>query len=65
MRAQEYASKSATITGQANATRKEGMAGGQEAGDAAPVTSEQESMASSGKYESAEPFRSRKGDRFS
>jgi len=65
MRAQEYASRSATTTGQANAKRKEGMAGEGEAGDAAPVTHAQEGMAATGKYEAAEPFRSRKGDRFS
>ncbi|KAK5119870.1 hypothetical protein LTR85_007196 [Meristemomyces frigidus] len=35
------------------------------AGDPAPVTHEQEEMAAKGKYEAAEPFRSRKGDRFS
>ena len=33
--------------------------------DPAPVTHAQEQMASKGKYEAAEPFRSRKGDRFS
>jgi hypothetical protein len=39
---------------------------GQEGGaDPAPVTHAQEEMAARGKYEAAEPFRSRKGDRFS
>jgi uncharacterized protein HemX len=33
--------------------------------DPAPVTHAQEEMAAKGKYEAAEPFRSRKGDRFS
>jgi hypothetical protein len=33
--------------------------------DPAPVTHAQEDMAAKGKYEAAEPFRSRKGDRFS
>lgn len=33
--------------------------------DPAPVTHAQEEMSSRGKYEAAEPFRSRKGDRFS
>lgn len=38
----------------------------QEAGtDPAPVTHAQEDMSAKGKYEAAEPFRSRKGDRFS
>ncbi|EMC94128.1 hypothetical protein BAUCODRAFT_150335 [Baudoinia panamericana UAMH 10762] len=36
-----------------------------EGGDPAPVTHEQEEMARKGRYEAAEPFRSRKGDRFS
>ncbi|KAI7521044.1 hypothetical protein KC331_g19941 [Hortaea werneckii] len=34
-------------------------------GDPAPVTHAQEEAATKGKYEAAEPFRSRKGDRFS
>ena len=34
-------------------------------GDPAPVTHAQEEAAVKGKYEAAEPFRSRKGDRFS
>jgi uncharacterized protein HemX len=33
--------------------------------DPAPVSHAQEEMAAKGKYEAAEPFRSRKGDRFS
>ena len=33
--------------------------------DPAPVTHAQEEMSARGKYEAAEPFRSRKGDRFS
>lgn len=33
--------------------------------DPAPVTHAQEDMSAKGKYEAAEPFRSRKGDRFS
>lgn len=33
--------------------------------DPAPVSHAQEDMSSKGKYEAAEPFRSRKGDRFS
>lgn len=33
--------------------------------DPAPVSHAQEEMATRGKYEAAEPFRSRKGDRFS
>lgn len=35
------------------------------AADPAPVTHVQEDMSAKGKYEAAEPFRSRKGDRFS
>ncbi|KAM0723482.1 hypothetical protein Q7P37_000469 [Cladosporium fusiforme] len=35
------------------------------AADPAPVTHAQEDMSAKGKYEAAEPFRSRKGDRFS
>jgi len=34
-------------------------------GDPAPVSHAQEEMSHRGKYEAAEPFRSRKGDRFS
>jgi len=33
--------------------------------DPAPVSHAQEDMSAKGKYEAAEPFRSRKGDRFS
>ncbi|GAB7360628.1 hypothetical protein MBLNU230_g0508t1 [Neophaeotheca triangularis] len=60
----------ASITGQANAKRQEGHEGHQDPsrqaqGDPAPVTHEQESLAVKGQYEAAEPFRSRKGDRFS
>ena len=33
--------------------------------DPAPVTHAQEDLSAKGKYEAAEPFRSRKGDRFS
>ena len=60
LRAQEYASRSAPVTGPANAKRKDGTEG-----DPAPVTSAHDEMAARGRYESAEPFRSRKGDRFS
>jgi len=62
------------VTGSANVKRKEGVPGGSDnpspatqatEGDPAPVTHAHEEMAARGRYESAEPFRSRKGDRFS
>ncbi|KAK5137791.1 hypothetical protein LTR08_007363 [Meristemomyces frigidus] len=64
---------SATPTGLSNAKRREVVAGHENpspshkeaVGEPAPVTNTQEEMASKGKYEASEPFRSRKGDRFS
>jgi len=62
-------SVSAAVTGPSNDKRKAALdhpSPSREAkGDPAPVTHTQEQMAAGGRYEAAEPFRSRKGDRFS
>lgn len=57
-----------TTTGLSNAKRKEDNPSPSqqvEAGEPAPVTHAQEDMASRGAYEAAEPYRARRGDRFS
>ena len=70
----ETGTGSGTTTGLSNAKRKEKLPRHgddnpdpslQGSGDPAPVTHAQEQAAVRGKYEAAEPFRSRKGDRFS
>lgn len=60
----------ANSTGSSNAKRREGAAAHDPshpvaAGDSATVTQTQDEMAKKSKYEAAEPFRSKKGDRFS
>lgn len=67
----EFSQRDPAVTGPANAKRK-GAVGEdhpspsrEAAGEPAPVTHEQETAAAKGRYEAAEPYRSRKGDRFS
>lgn len=60
VRASDYAAASQQSSAQDRPSpSQEGSA------DPAPVTHAQEDMSARGKYEAAEPFRSRKGDRFS
>ena len=67
----EFSQRDPAMTGPANAKRKSAVGedhpspSREAAGDPAPVTHEQETAAAKRRYEAAEPYRSRKGDRFS
>ncbi|KAK3643995.1 hypothetical protein LTR56_009847 [Elasticomyces elasticus] len=77
MRVQEMVSRGTTAKAPHNPKRKERAAPATgvaesldpsqqaEGGDPAPVTHEQAEMAQRGKYEAAEPYRTRRGDKFS
>lgn len=72
LREQEYAATNSRPASASTSSKKERIGeipsrdpSSQVTSDPAPVTHAQQDMAAKGKYEAAEPFRSRKGDRFS